>query len=146
MLLQWELCVLTSRLALAVLYHLSEHMWAAESQSLYLLFECETAHISQEEKTSQLSMAVPVVTYRLHDCWRILTGAEDIHRLCLGCVQNILLLWNLLAQVQVQPVLCCVICLSVHSNSTFMVRFDSPKLVSELHIQTRRTRGCCVEI
>lgn len=40
---------LTSRLALKSCC-LSEHMWAAERQSPYLLFECDTAHISQEDR------------------------------------------------------------------------------------------------
>lgn len=56
-----KLCVLASRLALQFCI-IGQNTWAAGSQSPYLLFECDTAHVSQEGKAPQLSTVVPVVT------------------------------------------------------------------------------------
>lgn len=136
---------LTSRLALKSCC-LSEHMWAAERQSPYLLFECDTAHISQEDRavsvyrraSCDLETAWPLEEFTLE--LRTFTGyVWAVHRMF--CCR-----WDILARVQVQPVLCCVICLSVHSNSTFMMLFDTNELLPKLDIQTRRTRGCFIEI
>lgn len=89
-------------------------------------FKCDTADTGQEEKAPQLSMVVPVVTYRLHGCWRILAGAEGIHRLCLGCAQDILLLLRSSSSGAACTLLCYLLIL--HSNSTFTMRFDSNKV------------------
>ena len=90
-------------------------MWAAESQSLFLLCECDAAHVSQAEKTPRLSCDGASC-----DLQAARTAAEFLLQLrtYTGCVRGVHRLlrccWDLLARVQVHLVLCWVVRLSVH--------------------------------
>lgn len=120
-----------------------EGCWEPEPVS----FECDTAHISQEEKAPQLSTVMPVVTYRLHGLWRSLDWSwghpQAVSGLCTG--------YSAAAEISYLRCRCSLYAVVLFAYLCIQAihlwwGLTQATLVSKLGIESRRSRGYYVEM